>query len=131
MKPSATLPFDLLDTYAHLAPDGAATLHTGGAEFWEAIGRRTELHAGRLLMVFRFSGNWPTWERHPAGDEIVCLLSGAMDLILDEPGGNRSLELRERSAVIVPRGVWHTAHVHLPSEALFITPGEGTENRPV
>lgn len=52
-------------------------------------------------------------------------------LILDEPGGRRTLELRERGAVIVPRGVWHTAHVHRPSEALFITPGEGTENKPV
>ena len=31
--------------------------------------------------------------------------------------------------VIVPRGVWHTARVREPTQMLFVTPGEGTENR--
>jgi hypothetical protein len=26
--------------------------------------------------------------------------------------------------------VWHTADVHEPGDAVFITPGRGTENRP-
>jgi hypothetical protein len=26
--------------------------------------------------------------------------------------------------------VWHTADVHEPGDALFITPGQGTENVP-
>ena len=29
-----------------------------------------------LIAVHEFSGDWPTWEVHPAGDEIVMLLSG-------------------------------------------------------
>ncbi|MBD1868653.1 hypothetical protein H6F95_15320 [Cyanobacteria bacterium FACHB-471] len=31
--------------------------------------------------------------------------------------------------VLVPCGTWHTAKVHSPSSMLFITPGEGTQNR--
>jgi hypothetical protein len=31
----------------------------------------------------------------------------------------------------VPRGTWHTTKVHAPSSMLFITPGEGTQNRPL
>lgn len=31
--------------------------------------------------------------------------------------------------VVVPRGTWHTAKVHAATTMLFITPGEGTENR--
>ena len=33
-------------------------------------------------------------------------------------------------ASINPPGVWHTADVHEPGEALFITPGRGTEHEP-
>ena len=32
--------------------------------------------------------------------------------------------------VLNPPGVWHTADVHEPGDALFITPGEGTEHKP-
>jgi len=32
--------------------------------------------------------------------------------------------------VLVPKNTWHTAKVRKPSRMLFITPGEGTENRP-
>ena len=44
---------------------------------------------------------WDTWERHRAGEAMVK--------------GN----------------VWHTTIVHEPGEALFITPGAGTEHRPL
>jgi hypothetical protein len=33
-------------------------------------------------------------------------------------------------AVINPPGVWHTATVYEPGQALFITAGRGTETRP-
>jgi hypothetical protein len=32
-----------------------------------------------LVATFAFDADWPTWERHPAGDELVCLLSGEVD----------------------------------------------------
>ena len=68
---------------------------------------------------------------HPAGDELVYLLSGSMDLVLFEDGGERLVPLRGRVACVVPRGVWHTARVHEPSEVLHVTRGAGTEHEPL
>ena len=31
---------------------------------------------------------------------------------------------------VVPKGIWHTADVIEPGEALFVTAGEGTSHRP-
>ena len=56
-------------------------------------------------------------------------LSGRQTLIQEVAGGQRRIELRAGQAVINPRGVWHTADVHEPGSALFITPGRGTEHR--
>ena len=36
---------------------------------------------GRMVMVFEGSRSWDTWERHPAGDEVVICLSGRMTVI--------------------------------------------------
>jgi oxalate decarboxylase/phosphoglucose isomerase-like protein (cupin superfamily) len=67
---------------------------------------------------------------HPNGDEIVCLLDGSMDFILEAKDGNRTVELSQSgSYVIVPKGTWHTAKVNRPSRMLFITAGEGTQHR--
>lgn len=79
-------------------------------------------------MQFRFTEDWPTWEIHPAGDELVVLLAGKVDMVLRLADGDRVVPLEHRGAVVVPRGTWHTARVHAPSEMLFVTPGEGTEN---
>jgi mannose-6-phosphate isomerase-like protein (cupin superfamily) len=123
--------FDPLATYVHL-PDGpAAALLEVTPDFWEKLETRRELHAGRLLSAYRFEADWPSWERHPAGDEIVIQLSGAMDFVVEEEGGERTVPLRGRAALVVPRGAWHTARVLAPSEALFVTRAEGTEHRPL
>jgi mannose-6-phosphate isomerase-like protein (cupin superfamily) len=123
--------FDPLATFVHL-PDGPdATLLEVTSDFWERLVARQDLHGGRLVSSYRFEEDWPSWERHPAGDEIVVLLSGAMDFVLDEAGVEKVVSLRGRRAVVVPRGVWHTARVLEPSEAIFFTRGEGTEHRPL
>jgi mannose-6-phosphate isomerase-like protein (cupin superfamily) len=133
MAPTKPQPagFDLAETYVHLADGPAATPVEGGAAFWKTIEKRTDLHEGRLVTAFAMSGDWPHWEMHPAGDEIVYLLSGSADLILDDGKKQRTVELRGRSGCIVPRGVWHRAIVYEPGEALFITRGAGTQHRPV
>jgi quercetin dioxygenase-like cupin family protein len=33
------------------------------------------------------------------------------------------------SFVIVPKGTWHTARIAKPTSMLFVTPGEGTQNK--
>ncbi|HJQ58149.1 MAG TPA: cupin domain-containing protein [Vineibacter sp.] len=122
--------FDLGGTYVHLRDGLAAAPVPVGADFWQTIDARTDLEEGRLVMVNRMADDWPHWEMHPAGDEIVYLLSGAMDLVLDEAGGARTVRLRAGEAVIVPKGIWHRGIVHRAGEALFITPGAGTQHRP-
>jgi mannose-6-phosphate isomerase-like protein (cupin superfamily) len=123
--------FDPLETYVQLSDGPDATLHAVGPDFWQTIGTRDELRGGRLMSAYRFTEDGTSWERHPAGDELVVQLTGAMDLILDETNGERTVSLKGRAAVIVPRGVWHTARVFEPSEAIFITRGDGTEHRPL
>jgi mannose-6-phosphate isomerase-like protein (cupin superfamily) len=81
-------------------------------------------------MMGRSAESWTTWERHPAGEEVVVLLSGRMDLIQRSDGAERRIHLIPGQAVVNPTGVWHTADVHEPGDALFITPGQGTEHEP-
>ena len=84
------------------------------------------------MSAFTFSEPWSTWERHPAGEEVVMLLSGAATLVLEESGQERTVPLDEPGAyVLVPRNTWHTARTTLPTTLLFLTPGAGTEHRPV
>jgi mannose-6-phosphate isomerase-like protein (cupin superfamily) len=123
--------FDPLKTYVHLEEGGGARLVEVAEDFWSKIGERTDLQAGRLVTAFRMTDDWSVWEMHPAGEELVVLLSGAIDLFLQTDGGEPIVEMRERAAFLIPRGTWHTAHVHAPSEMLFITHGAGTEHRPV
>jgi mannose-6-phosphate isomerase-like protein (cupin superfamily) len=123
--------FDPLATFVHL-PDGPdAKLLEVTPDFWEKLETRADLHGGRLISAYRFTGDWTSWERHPAGEELVFQLSGALDLVLDEGGRERIVPLRGRAAAVIPRGAWHTARVLAPSEALFVTRGEGTEHRPL
>jgi len=82
-----------------------------------------------LVACHEFAEDWSSWEKHPAGDEIVLLLSGRATMILHNPVGDESVELDEPGAyIVVPRDTWHTAKVSGPTRMLFITPGEGTLN---
>ncbi|HEY9625635.1 MAG TPA: hypothetical protein V6C78_35270 [Crinalium sp.] len=84
----------------------------------------------RLISHYVFEQDWDCWEMHPAGEEFVCLLSGQIDFILEQDGGEKTISLNSLGRyLLVPRGVWHTAKVHTSSSVLFITPGEGTQNR--
>ena len=84
---------------------------------------------GRLVSVVPQAATWNSWERHPAGEELVVLLSGRVDVIQDIDGEARVVELHSGEAVVNPRNVWHTAIVHERGDALFVTPGRGTEHR--
>jgi len=123
--------FDPEQTYVHLEDGPEALLLEVGDDFWEKLSRRTDLGDGRLFAVFRFEESWRTREIHPSGDELVYLLSGAIDLVLFEDAGERVIPLRGRAACVVPRGVWHTARVHEPSEVLHVTRGAGTRHEPL
>ncbi len=128
---------DLRQTFAVLAPDMAVTPVDVGEDVYARLDRSFGGFRGHwLVAVHEFSSSWATWERHPAGDEIVMLLEGGARLRVanGDPGqgDERVLGLDAPGAfVVVPAGHWHTAEVDRPTRMLFITPGEGTENRAV
>lgn len=71
------------------------------------------------------------WEMHPDGDEVLTLLSGQFDVILDEGGTERTISLMPGQGAVVPQGVWHRMVINTPGELLFLTPGDTTEHRPL
>lgn len=121
---------DPQQTYVHLADDGRArTVAADG--FWQLPPlEAASFDRGWLVSEFSFTEDWQSWEMHPHGDEIVYLLSGALDVLLEREGKVETIALEGSGAVVVPRGVWHTARVRLPSRMLHLTRGEGTEHRP-
>ncbi|HQU85061.1 MAG TPA: hypothetical protein PKY59_18110, partial [Pyrinomonadaceae bacterium] len=88
-----------------------------------------EIGENWLITEFYFEEDWKSWEMHPHGEEIVYLLSGEMDLILEKDGNAQTIELRGKGSVIIPRETWHTAKVFAPCNMLIITHGKGTEIR--
>ena len=125
---------NILSTYLHFGDKGEAGTIDVSDSFWAALssGAMPELDQGRLMSAFSFSEPWATWERHPEGDELVMLLAGAVTVVLEVQGEEKSVALTDPGAyVLVPRGVWHTARTSVPTTLLFLTPGAGTEHRPV
>jgi hypothetical protein len=124
----------IFNTYLHVQDGGQTEPIAVSESFWQEVaqGDRPELNQGRLMSALTFSQPWPTWERHPAGEELVLLLAGAVTIVLEESSGERSILLDQIGAyVLVPTGVWHTAQTTVTTRLLFLTPGAGTEHRPV
>ena len=123
---------NIAETFAVLTPDLNVQTVAVTPELYEQLDVRFAGFKGHLLISqHEFSEDWPTWERHPAGDELVMLLTGRATLLMRLDAGDQSVELDEPgSYVVVPRNTWHTARVSGSVRMLFMTPGEGTENRP-
>jgi len=125
---------DILATYLHFQDGGRAETVPVPDSFWNemAAGKHPQLDQGRLMSAFTFSEPWGMWERHPAGEELVMLLSGSATVVLEEAGQERSVRLDTPGAyVLVPKTAWHTAKTSVPTTMLFLTPGAGTVHRPV
>ncbi|HET7364680.1 MAG TPA: cupin domain-containing protein [Burkholderiales bacterium] len=122
---------NLASTFVVLHPDPSATPVELTPSLYDELERRYDGFRGHVLVsCFSFDADWPVWERHPAGDEIVCLLSGRVRLVLE--GAAAPVELKDAGAfIIVPKGTWHTAKTSMPTTMLFVTPGAGTEHKPV
>jgi len=124
------MPFDPSETYVCLTPGGVAEQLPGGERFWSLPDAEIDrLSHGWLITEFEFSSDWSKWEMHPEAEEFVYLLSGAAVLLLEQPGGIQEVSLPGRAAVVVPKGIWHTAKVSQPSRMLFVTMGRGTQHR--
>lgn len=131
MNPADT--FELTSTFVVLEPGHTAIRVTVTPTIYEELDRRFNHFKDHVLVSsFSFDSDWSSWEIHPAGDEIVYLLSGEATMVFDRSGREETVSLRDPgSFVIVPRATWHTARTSVPTTMLFVTPGEGTQNRSI
>ena len=122
---------NLFETYVVNGPDlRSATIDVSPTIYQELDAKFEGFKGRRLVAAHHFEQDWPSWEIHPAGDEVVVLLSGAATFVLDEKPQQRTVKLTQPGEfVIVPKGTWHTARIVEPTSMLFVTPGEGTQNR--
>ena len=127
-----TKPIDPTLEYILLGSNGASAVVDGGENFWlQPPGQLEKFGRGWLVSEYACERDWPNWEVHPEADELVYVLDGDVELLLEQPGSVESVRVRGRGLVIVRRGVWHTARVHAPSRLLHVTMGAGTRHRPV
>src|SRR5262249_36514973 len=102
--------FDLARTFVRIEGRHAVPFERKGSR-WASRGGR----AAAASCALRRSDVPPTaGEVHPAGDEILFLVSGAFDVVFDEPAGERRVALRARQACLVPRSVWHRLVLRRP-----------------
>lgn len=122
---------DLSTDFVVLNTAQQATIEHNDATLYARLERDYAGFKGhQLIACHSFSEDWPTWEVHPHGDEVVLLLSGSATLVLRQPDGDHALHLSAAgSYVIVPAGVLHTAKINVPTQMLFITPGQDTQNK--
>lgn len=125
-------PYQLATTCLRLRSDVSIEPLPLDADFWPRLisGRLGTFHNEYLVTTFGYDRDWPNWEMHPNGDEIVLLLEGRTTMVLELDGRERLVELNDSGAyVLVPRGTWHTARTGHACRMLFITAGEGTQHR--
>ena len=116
-----------------MSPDKNATIEPGDAGLYQRLDENYASFAGHdLIACHEFQEDWPSWEIHPRGDELVVLLAGEARFVLQIGDVLAEIQLAESgSYVIVPKNAWHTAKIDKSAKMLFITPGEGTQNRDI
>jgi mannose-6-phosphate isomerase-like protein (cupin superfamily) len=121
---------DLSKAFIHLSDGGDAEAVKVTPMFWRVSGKRYD----RLAGVFDFSSakdlHSSMQEMHPDADEVLFLVSGAIDVLSEEGGTERTVALESGQAVIVPRGVWHRLVMRRPGSLLFINSRKGMQGRP-
>jgi mannose-6-phosphate isomerase-like protein (cupin superfamily) len=125
-----TVEYELERTYLSLDGRGRVATHPVDEQFWTTIENNGAL-LDTLIGVYPNVEDWPHWEMHPAGDEVLVMLEGRMTLILQRDIGEEQVELEPGSTFVVPAGVPHRGLVREPGRFLAITYGAGTRHLPI
>jgi len=97
-------PIDLSQTYTLLHATGDVEKIKGGDYFWQAP-RPIQERAGKLWLLseHQYELDWEDWKKHPAGDEVIYLLSGSMDVILNVETQAAAINLCSSGVVTILR----------------------------
>lgn len=124
--------FDLSQVFVHLKDGGDASTVKITKSFWasDAVARGKY---DRILGAFEFASDEDLHasmqEVHPNSDEVLYLVSGAIDVLLAQPGGERRIALEPGQFAIVQRGVWHRLVMRAPGKLVFINSRTGMSSR--
>jgi len=127
------LPASIKAQFVVFNPEQQAILEPADATLYQRLEQNYNGFQGHtLISCHEFSEDWASWELHPAGDEMVILLSGQATILLQHEHGIEQIELRHANDFcLVPRNIWHTAKIAGDATMLFVTPGAGTIHREV
>lgn len=115
---------------AHLGRDGSITIAAS------APGPPRRIDGYSIGVASDLVGPGPhAGEVHPDGDEFLYVVSGTMQLILDDgdehaAGAETTVVLHAGDAYVVPRGIWHRLESTEPSCLVHVTPGPSGGHRP-
>jgi mannose-6-phosphate isomerase-like protein (cupin superfamily) len=75
-------------------------------------------------------------ELHPDGDELLYIVSGRVEVILDDGdldtvGTETRHEVGPGEAFVVPQNTWHRIDVLAPAHLVHVTPGPASGHRPL
>ena len=125
-------PIDLSQTYTLLHSTGDIEKIQGGEHFWRAP-RPHQDRAGQLWLLseHQYEFDWEDQKMHPAGDEVIYLLSGSMDVILNVGKSATTIKLRTSGVATIPRGIWYTIKVYSPCHVLNISREFNTKHKKI
>jgi mannose-6-phosphate isomerase-like protein (cupin superfamily) len=114
--------FDLARTFARLTDDGGIQAATVTTSFWR--GKGAAASGDRFVGIVDFSSpedlHTSGQEVHPDGDELVVVLAGALDVMIDDGPNESTIALDAGRAAVIPRRTWHRLVMREPGRLLFI-----------
>lgn len=133
MAEPADKPLNLRDVALVLDTQQRVHAMPTGPELYPQLDTQfNQFHGCVLLSEYAFNASWSSYEMHPAGDEVLYLLSGRCELLLEQQEQTLRIPFDTPGQVqVIAKGCWHSADVR-PGEScriLFFTPGAGTEQR--
>ena len=131
--------FDPLTRHLHLDEGGEALDFEAGRAFWadlmsgdpQSLAGKRVAGGGWLVTTSEPAADMGHWEMHPEGDEVFLSLGCDLELILDQGGKERRVDLKPGQTFTIPKGAWHRWIVRETGRLLVLTYGRGTQHRPL